>query len=131
MCTSLSVLSQSNLHYCVLKLSNKFKCKTPGLVLKFDSTIKRLYVKNLSHKLLSVGCESSSALSFTLPAINQRQTRSYGATAIVSGTIPGALSKQQAKDLAVRLTSEEREVLITALKECQSNKVRAEYEGKV
>ncbi|XP_057320400.1 transmembrane protein 65 isoform X2 [Microplitis mediator] len=126
MFTSLSVLSHSNLHCSVLKLGNKLKSKTPGLVLQFDSSFNRLHVKNLSSKLLSVGCESSS-LPLTLSAFNH-QTRSYGATTIVSGTIPGALSKQQAKDLAVRLTSEEREVLITALKESQSNKVRAEYE---
>ncbi|XP_057320398.1 uncharacterized protein LOC130664480 isoform X1 [Microplitis mediator] len=129
MFTSLSVLSHSNLHCSVLKLGNKLKSKTPGLVLQFDSSFNRLHVKNLSSKLLSVGCESSS-LPLTLSAFNH-QTRSYGATTIVSGTIPGALSKQQAKDLAVRLTSEEREVLITALKESQSNKVRAEYEGQL
>lgn len=54
-----------------------------------------------------------------------------GRTGLTSGSVPGALSKQQAKELAVRLTSEEREVLISALHECQSQKTRAEYEGQL
>lgn len=42
---------------------------------------------------------------------------------------PAILSKKQARDLAVRLTPEERDVLISALQETQSQKVKAEYEG--
>lgn len=54
------------------------------------------------------------------------------ASAVISttGTIPGVLSKKQAKELAVRLTSDERQVLIDALQECQSHKIKAEFEGK-
>ncbi|XP_044003413.1 transmembrane protein 65 isoform X3 [Aphidius gifuensis] len=57
----------------------------------------------------------------------------YGAATIASSTttsssLPGALSKKQAKELAVRLTSSERSVLISALQECQSQKIKAEYE---
>ena len=44
--------------------------------------------------------------------------------------LPGELSKQQAKELAVRLTPDEREVLISALQECQSMKIKAELEGE-
>lgn len=55
--------------------------------------------------------------------------RNYGSAAIASSTLPGVLSKQQAKDLAIRLTSDERDVLISALQECQSDTVKAEYEG--
>ncbi|XP_046424955.1 transmembrane protein 65 isoform X1 [Neodiprion fabricii] len=44
---------------------------------------------------------------------------------------PPILSKQQARDLAVRLTPEERDVLISALQETQSQKVKAEYEGQL
>ncbi|XP_012263102.2 uncharacterized protein LOC105690120 isoform X2 [Athalia rosae] len=44
---------------------------------------------------------------------------------------PATLSKQQARDLAVRLTPEERDVLISALQETQSQKVKAEYEGQL
>ncbi|CAD6215816.1 GSCOCG00000630001-RA-CDS [Cotesia congregata] len=126
MCTSLSVLSQTSFNTSILKLGNKLKCcQTLGLlVIKLDNTTRRLYVKNIPEKLSPANC-SLSASSF-----NYHQRLSYGTTAIVSG-VPGALSKQQAKDLAVRLTSEEREVLIAALKECQSNSVRAEYEGQL
>lgn len=60
----------------------------------------------------------------------KRLGAAIGATAS-PGTLPGALSKQQAKDLAVRLTNDERNVLINALQECQSEKTRAEYEGKL
>ncbi|KAH0560947.1 uncharacterized protein LOC123264648 isoform X2 [Cotesia glomerata] len=125
MCTSLSVLSQTSFNTSILKLGNKLKCcQTLGLIIKLDNTTRRLYVKNIPQKLSPANC-SLSASSF-----NYHQRLSYGTTAIVSG-VPGALSKQQAKDLAVRLTSEEREVLIAALKECQSNSVRAEYEGQL
>ncbi|KAF7995156.1 hypothetical protein HCN44_004628 [Aphidius gifuensis] len=60
----------------------------------------------------------------------------YGAATIASSTttsssLPGALSKKQAKELAVRLTSSERSVLISALQECQSQKIKAEYEGQL
>lgn len=41
------------------------------------------------------------------------------------------LSKKQAKELAVKLTPEERDVLISALQECQSMKLKAEYEGQL
>ncbi|XP_058797888.1 transmembrane protein 65 isoform X3 [Phymastichus coffea] len=51
----------------------------------------------------------------------------FGSAAAVSHAFPGVLTKQQAKDLAVRLTPDEREVLITALQECQSQKLKAEY----
>ncbi|XP_074093945.1 transmembrane protein 65 isoform X2 [Cotesia typhae] len=122
MCTSLSVLSQTSFNTSILKLGNKLKCcQTPGLVIKLDNTTRRLYVKNISQKLSPESCKLSASF------FNYHQRLSYGTTAIMSG-VPGALSKQQAKDLAVRLTSEEREVLIAALKECQSNSVRAEYE---
>ncbi|XP_015598266.1 uncharacterized protein LOC107269193 isoform X2 [Cephus cinctus] len=41
----------------------------------------------------------------------------------------GILSKQGAKELAIRLTTQEREVLILALQECQSQQTKTEYEG--
>lgn len=62
--------------------------------------------------------------------IEKSDGRCYGAATIASSTLPGALSKQQAKDLAVRLTAIERDVLMSALLACQSKKEKAEYEGK-
>lgn len=41
----------------------------------------------------------------------------------------GAITKPQVKDFALKLTSEERELLISTLQECQSMKLKAEYEG--
>lgn len=62
----------------------------------------------------------------------QKKTFGSATTAsISSGTLPGALSKQQAKDLAVKLTPDERDVLISALQECQSLKIKAEFEGEI
>ena len=61
--------------------------------------------------------------------INQKRFGSASA-AISSGAVPGVLSKKQAKELAMKLTSDERQVLISALQECQSLKLKAEYEGK-
>lgn len=42
----------------------------------------------------------------------------------------GLLSKQQAEELALKLTSEERNLLLTALQEYQSKIVKDEYIGK-
>ncbi|XP_001599373.1 uncharacterized protein LOC100114325 isoform X1 [Nasonia vitripennis] len=59
------------------------------------------------------------------------QERFGSAGAISSGAVPGVLTKTQAKELAVRLTADERKVLIAALQECQSQKLKAEYEGQL
>ncbi|XP_033224801.1 transmembrane protein 65 isoform X2 [Belonocnema kinseyi] len=62
----------------------------------------------------------------------QLQKKTFGSAtraAISNGTLCGALSKQQAKDLAVKLTPDERTVLISALQECQSLKIKAEFEA--
>ncbi|XP_012273194.1 uncharacterized protein LOC105695820 [Orussus abietinus] len=48
-----------------------------------------------------------------------------------TGSGAGVLSKKQAMDLAIRLTSAEREILISALQECQSKQTKAEYEGQL
>ncbi|XP_033224800.1 uncharacterized protein LOC117177870 isoform X1 [Belonocnema kinseyi] len=64
----------------------------------------------------------------------QLQKKTFGSAtraAISNGTLCGALSKQQAKDLAVKLTPDERTVLISALQECQSLKIKAEFEGQL
>ncbi|XP_008217680.1 transmembrane protein 65 isoform X4 [Nasonia vitripennis] len=58
------------------------------------------------------------------------QERFGSAGAISSGAVPGVLTKTQAKELAVRLTADERKVLIAALQECQSQKLKAEYEAE-
>ena len=62
--------------------------------------------------------------------VHKKTFGSATTASISSGTLPGALSKQQAKELAVRLTPDERDVLISALQECQSLKIKAELEGE-
>lgn len=91
-------------------------------------------------KNFSLNSQSSRCLwSFTGNHVNKMTTSIYinqerngsASTAISTGAVlPGVLTKKQAKELAVRLTSDERQVLISALQECQSQKLKAEYEGK-
>ncbi|XP_011500479.1 PREDICTED: uncharacterized protein LOC105364287 [Ceratosolen solmsi marchali] len=69
--------------------------------------------------------ERSSSLGFF------NQERFGSASKATTPDVPGVLSKDQARQLAVRLTSDERQVLITALQECQSLKLKAEYEGQL
>lgn len=57
--------------------------------------------------------------------VQKMGSASSASTIISQNLIPGMeLSQEQAKDVALRLTSEEREILITALQECQSLKGR-------
>ncbi|KAK0092334.1 hypothetical protein PV326_001655 [Microctonus aethiopoides] len=111
MCTSLSALYQINMiNSCVRQLGGRIKC---GRLNNNRNMIKRLFVTADSN------------------FIDHRNKILYGSAAIASSTLPGVLSKQQAKDLAVRLTSDERDVLISALQECQSQQTKAEYEGQL
>lgn len=56
--------------------------------------------------------------------------RGAAARAETTTTIQG-LSKLQAQELVLRLTTEERSILISALQEYQSKLVKDEYEGKL
>lgn len=51
-------------------------------------------------------------------------------TPISSDAIIEALSKQQAKELTLKLTSEERKLFLAALNECKSEEEKAGYKGK-
>lgn len=50
---------------------------------------------------------------------------------ILNRNTVGVLKKPQVKDFAIKLTSEERELLISTLQECQSMKIKAEFEGQL
>lgn len=56
-------------------------------------------------------------------------TSGSAARAETTSTTQG-LSKLQAEELVLRLTSEERNILVTALHEYQSKLIKDEYEGK-
>ena len=112
MCNSLSVLLCQR--YLVLRGSGLRSCKK----------LCRLYNDDRCVTVVASTTKNSRFL-----VNNETNRRKYGSAAIASSSMPGVLSKQQAKDLAVRLTSNERDVLISALQECQSQKVKAEYEG--
>lgn len=120
MCT-LTVLCRSKIQNNLRMFGNELKCLTMNydnnlISLKNDNLL--IMKKRLIHK--QQDCYFSTNGNYF-----------YGAATIASSTtaLPGALSKQQAKELAVRLTSNERNVLISALQECQSQKTKAEYEG--
>ncbi|KAJ8680031.1 hypothetical protein QAD02_015818 [Eretmocerus hayati] len=48
-----------------------------------------------------------------------------------SGVFPGSLNKTQVKEFAGRLTTEQRDELISALQECQSQNLKDEYKGQL
>lgn len=57
---------------------------------------------------------------------------SYSAClSVVDKSVAAPLTKRQAQDLILRLTGEERNALLCALQEFQSEKLKAEYEGIV
>ncbi|XP_043467508.1 uncharacterized protein LOC122501813 isoform X2 [Leptopilina heterotoma] len=74
-------------------------------------------------------------------SVNNHLSRTFANEKIKENGIPeslilnrntvGVLKKPQVKDFAIKLTSEERELLISTLQECQSMKIKAEYEGQL
>ncbi|XP_051156880.1 uncharacterized protein LOC127278949 isoform X2 [Leptopilina boulardi] len=63
--------------------------------------------------------------------IHQEKTISSAESLILNRDTVGVLKKPQVKDFAIKLTSEERELLIKTLQECQSMKIKAEFEGQL
>lgn len=59
------------------------------------------------------------------------RTFSTARTPISSDAVVDALTKQQAKELVSKLTSEERRSFLTALNECKSAEEKAGYEGQL
>ncbi|XP_051156881.1 transmembrane protein 65 isoform X3 [Leptopilina boulardi] len=62
--------------------------------------------------------------------IHQEKTISSAESLILNRDTVGVLKKPQVKDFAIKLTSEERELLIKTLQECQSMKIKAEFEAE-
>ena len=118
MCSSASVLCRlAKFRHCWSGSSGSIKA------------LNNKYIQKKLNKLGSWNHLNCSTHESSLVFFNQKRFGSTSAAA-TTGTIPGVLSELQAKELAVRLTSEERKVLIDALQECQSNKLKAEYEGE-
>ncbi|XP_034950296.1 uncharacterized protein [Chelonus insularis] len=113
MCTSLSVLCQTNLKSCILQLGNKLTCysKLSGHMINIRNCPIRFFTKI-----------DNNVVNFT--------KKKYG-TAARAGSHPDSFSKQKAKELAMRLTSEEREMLVATLQDYQSQIIKAEYQGQL
>ncbi|XP_034950297.1 transmembrane protein 65 isoform X3 [Chelonus insularis] len=111
MCTSLSVLCQTNLKSCILQLGNKLTCysKLSGHMINIRNCPIRFFTKI-----------DNNVVNFT--------KKKYG-TAARAGSHPDSFSKQKAKELAMRLTSEEREMLVATLQDYQSQIIKAEYQA--
>lgn len=56
---------------------------------------------------------------------------SSASSSITTDEFPGTLTKQQAKELAAKLTSEERDLFLTALQESKSEEEKAGFEGQL
>ncbi|XP_014239066.1 uncharacterized protein LOC106660542 [Trichogramma pretiosum] len=120
MCTSISVVSRR----CTGR-------RYPTSMMTLDRIFMNPKFKHNSRSLCSwIGSCTPKSNSYNLSFSHQQRYGSASA-GVTAGAIHRILSKTQAKELAVRLTSEEREVLITALQECQSNKLKAEFEGQL
>lgn len=85
-------------------------------------------------RVLVVSLEGN-VVSSRLTGSQLTKRRTYGsasnAAASSGGKLPGLLTKKQAQDLVVKLTSEERELLMATIQECQSLKIKADFEGIV
>jgi len=92
-----------------------------------------------TNNVLSRWCPATSSSLSRIVGISQILSRfqsgnwrtfSTAKTPISSDSIVEALSKQQAKELMSKLTSEERDLFLTALNEYKSEQEKAGYEGK-
>lgn len=116
MCTPTTVLSQ--VVFKSFSLTSPIFAKKNFLIFNQNSKCVWSFTGNFIYKNTST--------------VNKNQERYGSASTVISTSAvpPGVLTKKQAKELAVRLTSDERQVLISALQECQSQKLKAEYEGE-
>lgn len=89
----------------------------------------------LSRRYLASSISSSSLAVDILRIVNNElpkwsRTFSSARAPISADSIAEALTKQQVKELAVKLTSNERELFLAALNECKSAEEKASYEGR-
>ncbi|XP_049779442.1 transmembrane protein 65 isoform X3 [Schistocerca cancellata] len=121
---SLSTRNSNNitLQYCGLRL--------------FHSTRKAPNLRNETHMARSAARNNIPVSIFsryfknlqTVPGINSKLFSNSSCLLIVDKSVSAPLTKRQAQDLILRLTGEERNALLCALQEFQSEKMKAEYE---
>lgn len=113
-------------------LGNVFTRRTLGLVRQlFCESLTRNEINNETKKLCAVSC------NFWIGRKNVHTNRKFSIDAIREGSAARAettsttqgLSKLQAQELILRLTNEERNVLISALHEYHSKVVAEGYQG--
>ncbi|XP_049779427.1 uncharacterized protein LOC126176316 isoform X1 [Schistocerca cancellata] len=124
---SLSTRNSNNitLQYCGLRL--------------FHSTRKAPNLRNETHMARSAARNNIPVSIFsryfknlqTVPGINSKLFSNSSCLLIVDKSVSAPLTKRQAQDLILRLTGEERNALLCALQEFQSEKMKAEYEGQL
>ncbi|XP_049779434.1 transmembrane protein 65 isoform X2 [Schistocerca cancellata] len=123
---SLSTRNSNNitLQYCGLRL--------------FHSTRKAPNLRNETHMARSAARNNIPVSIFsryfknlqTVPGINSKLFSNSSCLLIVDKSVSAPLTKRQAQDLILRLTGEERNALLCALQEFQSEKMKAEYEAE-
>ncbi|XP_049858477.1 transmembrane protein 65 isoform X3 [Schistocerca gregaria] len=115
--------------------SNNITLQYCGLRL-FHSTRKAPNLRNETHMARSAARNNIPVSIFsryfknvqTVPGINSKLFSNSSCLLIVDKSVSAPLTKRQAQDLILRLTGEERNALLCALQEFQSEKMKAEYE---
>ncbi|XP_046992353.1 transmembrane protein 65 isoform X2 [Schistocerca americana] len=117
--------------------SNNITLQYCGLRL-FHSTRKAPNLRNETHMARSAARNNIPVSIFsryfknllTVPGINSKLFSNSSCLLIVDKSVSAPLTKRQAQDLILRLTGEERNALLCALQEFQSEKMKAEYEAE-
>lgn len=84
--------------------------------------------ETLTNNALSRCCPTSSCVVDVSRVLSKKFSSTR--TPISSDTVIEALTKQQAKELTSKLSSEERKLFLAALNESKSEETKAGYEGR-
>lgn len=112
-----------------------FLAKTPTMLLSRRQVGKILTLAKIYESQRSLLCTGNIKKRTTILSVKKSNTESKNVINTSSGlqepsSISGSLTTQQAQELALRLTSDERQCLVKALQEFESKLIKDEYEGK-
>lgn len=112
-----------------------FLAKTPKMLLSRRRVGKILTLAKIYDSQHLLLCTGNIKKRTTILSVKKPNTESKNVINTSSGlqepsSISGSLTTQQAQELALRLTSDERQCLVKALQEFESKLIKDEYEGR-
>lgn len=121
---------------CLIMFNAKvFLAKTPTMLLSRRQVGKFLTLAKIYESQRSLLCTGNIKNRTSILSVKKANTLKKNVINTSSGlqdpsSISGSLTTQQAQELALRLTSDERQCLVKALQEFESKLIKDEYEGK-